>query len=113
MINDLWYKNAIIYCLHVGSFMDTSGDGIADVVYAGDLAGNMWKFDLTSSTPSEWGVAFGGSPLYSTGGQPITTRPDVTKLSQGGYLVVGSTERVANAAELGLETAYPFVYRKR
>jgi chemotaxis protein methyltransferase CheR len=34
-------------------------------------------------------------------------------LRQGGYLVVGSTERVANAAELGLETAYPFVYRKR
>ena len=27
MINDLWYKNAIIYCLSVGSFMDSNGDG--------------------------------------------------------------------------------------
>ena len=76
-----------------GIAIDTNGDGIADYVYAGDLAGNMWKFDLTSATPSAWAVAFGGSPLYSTGGQPITTRPDVTKLSQGGYLVVFGTGR--------------------
>ena len=27
MINDLWYKNAIIYCLSVGTFMDANGDG--------------------------------------------------------------------------------------
>ena len=25
MIKDLWYKNAIVYCLHVGTFMDTNG----------------------------------------------------------------------------------------
>ncbi|MCC8978876.1 alpha-amylase family protein [Bradyrhizobium acaciae] len=30
MIDDLWYKNAIIYCLSVGTFMDASGDGIGD-----------------------------------------------------------------------------------
>jgi maltose alpha-D-glucosyltransferase/alpha-amylase len=30
MINDLWYKNAIIYCLSVGSFMDANGDGVGD-----------------------------------------------------------------------------------
>jgi maltose alpha-D-glucosyltransferase/alpha-amylase len=30
MINDLWYKNAVIYCLSVGSFMDSNGDGIGD-----------------------------------------------------------------------------------
>jgi type IV pilus assembly protein PilY1 len=71
--------------------VDTSGDGIADVVYVGDLAGNMWKFDLSSATPSEWNVAFGGSPLFSTGGQPITTRPEVTRFTQGGYLVVFGT----------------------
>src|SRR6185295_8607813 len=26
-INDLWYKNAVIYCLSVGTFMDANGDG--------------------------------------------------------------------------------------
>jgi maltose alpha-D-glucosyltransferase / alpha-amylase len=30
MINDLWYKNAVIYCLSVGTFMDSNGDGMGD-----------------------------------------------------------------------------------
>ena len=30
MINDLWYKNAIVYCLSVGTFMDANGDGVGD-----------------------------------------------------------------------------------
>jgi maltose alpha-D-glucosyltransferase / alpha-amylase len=30
MIKDLWYKNAIIYCLSVGTFMDANGDGVGD-----------------------------------------------------------------------------------
>ncbi|HEY1436880.1 MAG TPA: PilC/PilY family type IV pilus protein [Casimicrobiaceae bacterium] len=79
--------------------VDTSGDGIADVVYAGDLAGNLWKFDLSSSSPGAWSVAFGGSPLFNTGGQPITTRPDVTKFTQGGYLVAFGTGRYIDASD--------------
>jgi maltose alpha-D-glucosyltransferase / alpha-amylase len=39
MINDLWYKNAIIYCLSVGSYMDANGDGI------GDFTGLMRRLD--------------------------------------------------------------------
>jgi maltose alpha-D-glucosyltransferase/alpha-amylase len=30
MIDDLWYKNAVIYSLNVGTFMDSNGDGIGD-----------------------------------------------------------------------------------
>src|SRR5438045_3867989 len=30
MINDLWYKNAIVYCLSVETFMDSNADGIGD-----------------------------------------------------------------------------------
>jgi maltose alpha-D-glucosyltransferase/alpha-amylase len=30
MISDLWYKNAVIYCLSVGTYMDANGDGIGD-----------------------------------------------------------------------------------
>jgi maltose alpha-D-glucosyltransferase / alpha-amylase len=30
MISDLWYKNAIIYSLSVGTYMDANGDGIGD-----------------------------------------------------------------------------------
>jgi hypothetical protein len=30
MINDLWYKNAVIYCLSVGTYMDSNGHGVED-----------------------------------------------------------------------------------
>jgi maltose alpha-D-glucosyltransferase / alpha-amylase len=29
-IEDLWYKNAIIYCLDVEKYMDANGDGVGD-----------------------------------------------------------------------------------
>jgi type IV pilus assembly protein PilY1 len=56
---------------------DIDNDGTVDYVYAGDLLGNVWKFDLTSNSPNAWGVAYGGSPLFtatdeSGNAQPIT-----------------------------------------
>jgi maltose alpha-D-glucosyltransferase / alpha-amylase len=30
MIDDLWYKNGIIYCLSVATYMDADGDGVGD-----------------------------------------------------------------------------------
>src|SRR5262245_56806845 len=39
MINDLWYKNTVIYCLSVGTYMDSNGDGI------GDFTGVMRRLD--------------------------------------------------------------------
>ena len=55
---------------------DLDGDGRVDAAYAGDLQGNIWKFDL-SGDPADWGIANGGVPLFSAtdaGGlpQPIT-----------------------------------------
>jgi type IV pilus assembly protein PilY1 len=52
--------------------VDLDGDHITDYVYAGDLLGNLWRFDLTSATESNWVVTPG--PLFKTpSGQPITT----------------------------------------
>ncbi|WP_299595527.1 PilC/PilY family type IV pilus protein [uncultured Microbulbifer sp.] len=62
----------------------TNGNGLVVTAYAGDLLGNMWKFDLSDSTdPDNWGVAFqsGGVdvPLFTatdgTNRQPITAAP--------------------------------------
>ena len=36
----------------------------------------------------------------------------VDALAPGGYLVVGTSERVANPAELGLTSPFHFIYRK-
>jgi hypothetical protein len=30
LIDDLWYKNAILYCLDVEKYMDANGDGVCD-----------------------------------------------------------------------------------
>ena len=32
VIHDLWYKNAVIYCLNVETFLDSNGDGVGDFV---------------------------------------------------------------------------------
>jgi type IV pilus assembly protein PilY1 len=61
---------------------DLDGDHITDYVYAGDLQGNVWRFDLTGCLPvagtsgtctsTGWTVSPG--PLFKTqSGQPITT----------------------------------------
>lgn len=54
--------------------VDVNGDGRMDVAYAGDLLGNMWKFDLTSSNPSNWGVA-NWSTSSTTPCRPIDAVP--------------------------------------
>jgi type IV pilus assembly protein PilY1 len=52
---------------------DLDGDRIVDYVYAGDLLGNIWRFDLTSTNPSAWAV--GSTPLFTVSpAQPITTK---------------------------------------
>lgn len=33
---------------------DEDKDGLVDYIYAGDLKGNVWRFDVTSSNPSQW-----------------------------------------------------------
>src|SRR5690606_23477803 len=40
------------------ALVDSSGDRRIDIVYAGDLQGNVWKFDLSHSDPARWGVAY-------------------------------------------------------
>ncbi|MDH3856887.1 MAG: PilC/PilY family type IV pilus protein, partial [Gammaproteobacteria bacterium] len=56
---------------------DLDGDGDVDRVYAGDLKGQMWAFDLSNSSPGAWDLAdASGKPLFTTkGDEPITSKP--------------------------------------
>ncbi len=63
---------------------DIDGNGTVDRVYAGDLEGNMWAFDLSGNTSSSWDVAYSASgspaPLFTTqANQPITAKPVLAK----------------------------------
>jgi len=93
--------------------VSAADDGVADLVYAGDLSGNVWKFDVSSATPSSWAVAFTSAslpaPLFQASGQQITARPDVGKHSQGGYMVTVGTGRYLDTADnstTGTQTVY-------
>jgi Tfp pilus tip-associated adhesin PilY1 len=76
--------------------IDVDNDYRLDFAYAGDLYGNLWKFDLTDPDPANWSVAYADSgnvpkPLFESG-RPITTRPDVMfHCDQFGYMVVFGT----------------------
>ncbi|MDP9010030.1 MAG: PilC/PilY family type IV pilus protein [Pseudomonadota bacterium] len=64
------------------SSADLDGDHITDYVYAGDLLGNIWRFDLTSPIETVWAAS--STPLFSApAGQPITTKVQVIGVPQG------------------------------
>lgn len=80
--------------------VDVDDDRISDFIYAGDLKGNLWKFDLTASSESDWKVAYTSAskpaPLFvakdgSGVRQPITMRPTVGRHPAGGYFVYFGT----------------------
>jgi len=61
------------------SLADLDGNGTVDRVWAGDLKGQMWAFDLSGSSALSWDVA-GGAPLFTTvGNMPITSKPALAK----------------------------------
>lgn len=90
-------------------FLDENGDETGalddriDYVYAGDLQGNMWKFDLTAESADGWKVAYGTAaepkPLFqatdeSGKPQPITIKPDAMEhCEKKGYIIVFGTGR--------------------
>jgi len=84
------------------SVIDANNDGIADTAYAGDIDGNLWKFDLRGSSPSEWNVAFNGSPLLTLGDDnPIIIPPDVVpNVAINGHFVYVGTGRAFTDGDL-------------
>lgn len=94
--------------------LDSNSDGVADYVYAGDLLGNLWRFDLIKpgsltddAVAGNYKVSFGGKPLFTatapTAGaapQSITTPPVVAPHPTGnGTLVIFGTGRYFTSAD--------------
>jgi Tfp pilus tip-associated adhesin PilY1 len=53
---------------------DDNNDQIDDVAFAGDLAGNLWRFDLSAPRPADWKVNLAYRPPVPYA-QPITVMP--------------------------------------
>ncbi|MGH8501585.1 MAG: pilus assembly protein [Gammaproteobacteria bacterium] len=74
--------------------IDTDGNGTVDRVYAGDLNGNLYRFNLSSSSTGDWTSTKIFQATYGTTPQPITTRPIVVKHpTKDGYIVITATGR--------------------
>lgn len=86
--------------------VDVDGDGVADYVYAGDINGNLWRFDLTqiTSNPLSGDVTSQVSSykLYSgSPSQPIIYAPDVRKHpTHSGYMVYFGTGRAFTSSDI-------------
>jgi maltose alpha-D-glucosyltransferase/alpha-amylase len=60
---DLWYKNAVIYCLDVETFMDSNGDGVGDF---GGLTDRLDHIEALGAT-CVWLLPFYPSPNRDNG----------------------------------------------
>lgn len=80
---------------------DYNNDQIDDVAFAGDLNGNLWRFDLTNSDPDQWqaGVRLAYKPP-TQGTQPITVMPRLfPDPATNRFIVVFGTGKYLGAAD--------------
>ncbi len=87
-----------------GTAFDTNFDGYDDLLYLGDLAGRIWRVNLTTST---WGV----HTLF-TGSQPIQASPTVTTDNLGRPMIFFGTGKFmtsGDASTTSQQTIYGIV----
>lgn len=114
---------------------DNNGDGLADYAYAGDLQGNLWRFDLVptttaeddptsdpfnrnqnfsnsnSFTPAQFKLSYGNEPLFVARDaqglrQPITIQPSLVRHPTNlGYLVMIGTGKYFENGDANVDTS--------
>lgn len=101
--------------------VDTDNDRIADYVYAGDLWGRLYKFDIRDSNEKNWDSVFKDSinPSEADGFfraidkekngdmQAITTKPTIIKNEDGGgYNIIFATGKYLEPEDSEIKTPY-------
>lgn len=113
---------------------DNNGDGVVDYAYAGDLQGNLWRFDLlptnasstatdpfsrklpevAATTVNDFKIAYGDKPIFtardSKSGQQkrqaITIQPSLVRHPTGyGYLVLIGTGKYFEGSDANVDTS--------
>lgn len=110
---------------------DNNGDGLVDYAYAGDLQGNLWRFDLVKTTSqvvagdpfartntevastskADFKLAYGEKPLFvarDTAGkrQAITIQPSLVRHPTSyGYLVLFGTGKYLEMSDANVDTS--------
>ena len=101
------------------NWVDTDGNGTADIVYGTDADGRLWKFDVSNANPSNWKSSYvsGGKsvPLYTTVGAAsttlsITTSPAFSFPPIGGIMLTFATGKSIETGDFGSTTLKNRIY---
>jgi type IV pilus assembly protein PilY1 len=94
----------------LGALVD---EGIVKSVFGGDLQGNLWGLDTSSSSISKWKPVGTGSPAFVAKDadgkrQPITAAPSVSAFVGGGVQLFFGTGRLLVQADRSTEQQHSF-----
>jgi hypothetical protein len=92
--------------LSTPTLLDSDGDGRVDLVYAGDIDGNLWRFDLSAKNPANYLVT---KLLTTAPAQAITVAPVLAPHASSGQLVLFGTGRTLAPADAS-DTAVHYAY---
>lgn len=97
------------------TLVDYNADMTVDLIYAGDLLGNLWKFDVSSANTGQWDSDYksGSTPramFTAEANQAITTQPQVAfhpdgldgfmvYFGTGKYLEIDDNDPIAQATQ--------------
>lgn len=101
------------------ALLDDDGDYIIDTIYAGDLEGNIWKFDVSATNTGTWASAYKSgttpNPLFNATvgvAQPITGALEIGAPPSGssGYMIYFGTGKYLGNSDItatpATQTAY-------
>jgi type IV pilus assembly protein PilY1 len=76
-------------------------DATVDYAYGGDLKGNLWRFDLSSTSTAAWNVVKLATLTTGTGtAQPITSAPELAQID-GRRMVFVGTGALIGSSDIG------------
>ena len=97
---------------------DNDGNGTVDYIYAGDMKGNLWKFDLTAASNTGWKIANSGSPMFvatdaSNNRQPITAGLGLAREPATGkrwiFIGTGKFMETSDVLDMSVQSMYGIV----
>lgn len=112
-----WVENSEFYRLVLSTDIDNGlstptpvdydRDGFVDVIYAGDLQGNLWRINVKDADYTKWS----GKKLFTTpAGQPITTAPQVTRHPNGGFIILFGTGKYLETSDVNVTPPVQSLY---
>ena len=92
----------------INAYITSDENNLAEVVYGGDLLGNLWRFDINAETST----LFAQLKRSDGTAQPITTKPSLAEISYSGSTIkvvyVGTGKYLGNTdlADTSTQTIY-------